>query len=148
MLERVIRILLGFALASLAAAATLVAFVYAPGDMSSLRTDLSSERLLAAGVFALEATPHVILTAAFPALLAAVFAETRKIAGWPFHVLAGSLTGAAGFFLQHLSEGPDPDGIFQAYALIAFLTAGLTGGLVYWATSGRFAAAPGSAPKP
>ena len=144
-LERIVRIAFGFAVACLAAAVTLVAFVYAPGSWAALGTELSGERLSEAGFFALLITPHVIVAAALPALVAAIYAETRKITCWAFYGLAGIGVGLVGFFLQHLTEAPDPESIFQAYALIAFLAAGLVGGLVYWAASGR-SAAPAGAP--
>jgi hypothetical protein len=152
MLMRVLRILLGFALACVAAAVTLVVFVYAPSDMAGLRHELTGDRLSEAGLFALFITPHVLISAAFPAMLVAVFAETRKLASWMFYALAGIATAIGGFLVQylteaHLAEAPVRLSIFQAYALIAFLTAGLIGGLVYWAASGRYAAAtPAKAP--
>jgi hypothetical protein len=136
-LTRVVRILIGFALASLAAAATLVAFVYAPGDWASLRSELNGERLSEAGLFALVVTPWVAFAAAVPALAGAALAEKYKIAGWTYYALAGIGTAAAGFLVQHLSATPGRPSIFEAYALIAFLTAGLVGGLVYWLFSGR-----------
>jgi hypothetical protein len=139
-LSRILRIAFGFAVACLAAAATLVAFVFAPGNWGALGAELNGARLSEAGFFALLITPHVIVAAALPALVAAIYAETRKVTGWPFYGLAGIGVGLAGFFLQHLTEAPDPESIFQAYALMAFLTAGLVGGLVYWAASGRYAA--------
>ena len=145
MFGRVIRIALGlariasgFVLASLAAAVTLVLFVYAPADLASLRSDLSGERLSEAGLFALIVTPHVALYAALPALAGAIFAEVRRVAGWPFYALAGIATAAAGFLVLHLSGAPDEAGLFSGYALAAFLTSGLVGGLAYWALSGRF----------
>jgi hypothetical protein len=145
MVLRVLRILLGFALACLAAAVTLVVFVYAPRDLQGLSQELSGDRLSEAGLFALFITPHVLVSAAFPWLLAAMFAESRKVASWMFYVLAGIATGALGFFAQAYMEAATQPSIFQAYSLIAFLTAGLIGGLVYWAASGRYAAGP---PKP
>src|SRR5262245_47440626 len=143
MFVRVLRILLGFALACVAAAVTLVAFVYAPSDMAGLREELTGDRLSEAGVFALLITPHVLVSAAFPSLLAAVFAESRKLASWMFYALAGIATAIAGFLVQYLTEASTPLSIFQAYALIAFLTAGLIGGLVYWGAAGRFAGKTG-----
>jgi hypothetical protein len=141
MLARTLRILVGFALACLAAAATLVLFVYAPGDLASLGEELNGDRLSEAGFFALLITPHVLVSAAFPALLAAAFAETRKVASLAFYALAGIAISAAGFLVQYLTEPPTrPLSIFQTYALIAFLTAGFIGGFVYWALSGRYAA--------
>ena len=138
MLLRVVRVLTGFALASFAAAATLVLFVYAPADSASLSTDLNGARLLQAGYFALVITPWVALSAALPGLAGVFYAETQRLAGWPFYVFAGLGTAFAGFLLQHASESRGGPGIFEAYALIAFLVAGIVGGLVYWAASGRY----------
>ena len=140
LVKRIVRVAFGFALACLAAAVILVAFVYVPGNWAALGSELRGERLSEAGFFALVITPHVIVSAALPALVAATYAETRKVTGWAFYGVAGIGVGLLGFFLQHLTEAPEPESIFQAYALIAFLTAGLIGGLVYWAASGRFAA--------
>jgi hypothetical protein len=139
MLARILRILIGFGLACVAAAMTFVLFVYAPGDLASLREELSADRLSEALYFALLSTPHVAMSAAFPALLAAAFAETRKVASWAFYAFAGIATAGAGLFVQHLTV--TRVNILQTYALVAFLTAGLVGGLVYWALSGRYAAA-------
>jgi hypothetical protein len=133
-----VRIASGFALASLAAGVTLVLFVYAPADLESLHADLSGERLSEAGLFALIITPHVAIYAALPALAGAVFAEVRKVAGWWFYALAGIATAAAGFLVLHLGAPPGEAGLLSGYVLVAFLTSGLAGGLVYWALSGRF----------
>jgi hypothetical protein len=154
MLLRVVRILIGFALASFAAAATLVLFVYAPGNWASPGADLSGARLSEAGYFALLITPWVALSAALPALAGVLYAETHKVAGWLFYAFAGLGTAFAGFLVQHASESRGTPGIFEAYALIAFLAGGLVGGLVYWAASGRHVprgtagAAASAAPKP
>ena len=145
MFGRVMRIVLGlawiasgFVLASLAAAVTLVLFAYAPADLASLRSELSGERLSEAGLFALIVTPHVAMYAALPALAGLIFAEVRRIAGWPYYALAGIATAAAGFLVLNLSAAPGEAGLLSGYALAAFLTSGLIGGLVYWALSGRF----------
>jgi hypothetical protein len=151
MLLRVVRILTGFALACFAAAATLVLFIYAPADWASPGADLTGARLSEAGYFALIITPWVALSAALPALAGVVLAEARNIAGWAFYALAGIGTAVVGFLVLHSTEPPGGNGpgIFQAYALIAFLAAGLIGGLVYWASSGRYVMREVStAPKP
>jgi hypothetical protein len=151
MLLSVVRVLAGFALASFAAAATLVLFVYAPGDLAGLSRDLNGARLSEAGFFALVITRWVALCAAGPALVGVLVAETYRIAGWPFYVLVGLATAMAGFFVQQASESSGASGIVEAYALIAFLTAGLIGGVVYWVFSGRYvapAAGASAAPEP
>jgi hypothetical protein len=145
MFWRVIRILIAFVLACLAAAAALVAFAYAPIDWRSVQAELTGERLSNAAVFALSATPWIVLSAAAPALAGVAYAEAHKIAGVMFYATVGFGIAAAGFFLQHTGEMPGGPGIFHAYALIAFLTAGVLGGIVYWAIAGRYAAKPGAA---
>jgi hypothetical protein len=148
-LPRVVRILTGFALASFAAAATLVLFVYAPADWATPGADLTGARLSEAGYFAVIVTPWVALSAALPALAGVAIAEARHIAGSTFYGLAGIGTAAVGFLVLHWSEPPGGLGTFQAYALIAFLASGLIGGLVYWASSGRYARRQASvAPEP
>jgi hypothetical protein len=144
MFWHIVRILLGFALASLAATATLVAFVYVPGDWEGLRADLGNERLSEAGYFIGVSAPWVALCAVAPALAGVVFAESNKITGAMFYAAVGFGIALAGFFIQYSSEA----GIFQAYALIAFLAAGVIGGLVYWFSAGCYAGkAPGAAAK-
>src|SRR5262245_4257124 len=137
MIARAVRIPFGFVLASFAAAATLVSFVYVPGDWVGLRADLNGDRFSEAAYFAIVITPWVALAASVPAAVGVTFAEMRKIAGSTFYVLAGIAIAALGFLLQHLSEAPRGASVFQAYLLIAFLTSGLVGGFVYWVVSGR-----------
>jgi hypothetical protein len=138
MLARVLRVLIGFVLGCAAAVATQVLFTYAPSDWASLGADLNVERLSEAVFFALVSTPYVVVSTAVPVLLMAALAETRGVASWFFYALAGIATAGAGFLAQHLTQ-PGPGSILQTYALIAFLTSGLVGGLVYWASSGRHA---------
>ncbi len=134
------RAVFGFILACLAAAATLVLFVYTPAELASLPSDIGSDRLTEAGYFTLVVTPHVMLFAALPALICILFAEGRSIGSWTFYVGLGVALAVLGFLAQHFSEAPGQATILQNYALIAFLLAGLVGGFVYWFLSGRFAA--------
>jgi len=137
MFVRSIRALIGFVLACFATALTLVLFVYTPAELASLPSDMTVERLTEAGTFALAITPHVAAFAALPALIGVTFGETRGIAAWTFYALVGIGIAALGFLVQHFTEAPDQPTILRNYALIAFLTAGLAGGLVYRLFSGR-----------
>src|SRR5262245_41071973 len=101
MLLRVVWILIGFALASFAAAATLVLFVYAPGNWANPGADLTGARLSEAGYFALLITPWVALSASLPMLAGVLYAETHRLAGWLFYASAGLCTAFAGFLVQH-----------------------------------------------
>src|SRR5262245_16541308 len=98
---RVVRILIAFVLASLAAAGVLVAFAYAPGDWGRVQADLTGERLSNAGLFALRVAPWIALCAAAPALAGVAYAEAHKITGSMFYAAVGLGIAAAGFFLQH-----------------------------------------------
>src|SRR5262245_1157704 len=129
---RAIRVLFGYVLGCLASAATLVLFVYTPAEMAGLPADMTWERLWQAAAFALAVTPHVMLFTAAPALVAVGFGEARRIGSWVFYVLAAIGIAALGFLAQHLTEAPGQPTILRNYVLIAFLTAGLVGGLVYW----------------
>ena len=135
---RVIRVLFGFALACLAAAAALVLFVYTPAELASLPSGMGADRATEAGFFAIVVTPHVAMFAALPALVGVIIGERRGISGWSYYALVGIAIAALGFLTQHVSETPGQTTILHNYALTAFLTAGLAGGLVYWLFSGRY----------
>jgi hypothetical protein len=137
---RVIRVLFGFALACLAAAATLVLFVYTPAEFATLPAGMGSDRLSEAALFALVVTPHVATFAAAPALIGVFIGERRGIADWSYYVLVGVAIAVLGFLTQHFTETPGQATILHNYALIAFLTAGFIGGFTYWLFSGHYAA--------
>jgi hypothetical protein len=135
---RVIRVLFGFVAACLAAAVTLVLFVYTPVELAGLPSGMIAGRVAEAATFALVISPHVATFAALPALVAVVAGERRAISSWTYYVLVGIGVAVLGFLTQHLTEAPDQTTILQNYALAAFLAAGFAGGFVYWLLSGRF----------
>jgi hypothetical protein len=139
---RVLRVLVGFIVACLAAAAALVLFVYTPAELAGLPSDMAGDRLSEAARFALAITPHIMLFALVPALIGIVFAERNDIAGLPFYLLFGIAVAVLGFLTQHFSEAPGQPTILRNYALIAFLTTGAVSGFFYWLFSGRHAAPP------
>jgi hypothetical protein len=145
---RVVRVLIGYVLACLAAALTLVLFVYTPAELVSLPRDMGTDRMSEAGLFALVIAPHVALFAALPALVGVAFAEARRIAAWTFYTLAGIGIAALGFLVQHFSEAPGQASILQNYALTAFLVAGFVAGFAYWLFSGRFVGRRDASPAP
>jgi hypothetical protein len=134
---RVIRVLFGFALACLTAAATLVLFVYTPAELASLPTGMGIDRTTEAGLFALAVTPHVAMFAALPALIAVIIGEGRSVSAWSFYTLGGIAIAVIGFLTQHFTEAQGQSTILHNYALTAFLTAGFVGGFTYWLFSGR-----------
>ena len=134
---RVIRIIVGYALACLIAAATLVLFVYTPTELAA--SSAAGTRLSEAAFFTLFVAPYLALFAALPALVAVTVAELRGIATWGYNAVIGLTIAALGFLAQHFMESPSEPTILHNYALTAFLAAGLVGGLAYWLFSGRFA---------
>lgn len=144
---RVVRVLMGFVLACLAAALALVLFVYTPAELASLPLDVSGDRMFEAGFFVLAIAPLVATFAALPALIGIVFGERRSIASWTYYALLWVVIAALGFLVQHFNEAPGEPTILRNYALIAFLVAGFVGGFVYWFFSGRFVGRQGM-PRP
>ena len=147
MIVRGVRVIVGFGIACLAAALTLVLFVYTPAETLGMPSGMRADRLAEAWQFTLAVTPHVAIFSAAFALLGIALAEARGIAAWPYYVLVGIGIAVAGFMMQHFTESPRQPTILQNYALVAFLVAGAAGGLVYWYLSGRYAGRRRTAPK-
>ena len=146
-----LRVLLGFALACLAAGLTLVLFVYTPLELAR---EHAGDRVSEAGLLALAVATHTAMFAAPFALIGAVFAEWRRIGGWLYYVLISIAIAALGFAAQSWTEsgGEAQGSIRNGYAVAAFLITGGVAGLVYWLCAGRLASARagrrGPAPNP
>jgi hypothetical protein len=135
---RIVRIVVGYALACLIAAATLVLFVYTPAELVTVPAATGDIRFSEAAFFTLFVAPYLALFAGLPALFAVLVAELRGIATWGYYTVVGLAIAALGFLAKHFTESPSEATILHNYALTAFLTAGLVGGLAYWLFSGRF----------
>jgi len=138
MLLSLLRILLGFATACLAAGLVQVAFVITPLEIATLEPAAIPDRLSGAGLLALFAATHSAVFSAPFALLAAAFAEWQGIRSWIYYALAGIAIALAGVLTQHASE-TGATTIVNDYALRAFLAAGFVAGLAYWVVAGRSA---------
>jgi hypothetical protein len=145
---RAVLVVFGFVLACLAAALTLVLFVYTPAELVALPSDVAADRLSEVGLLTLAAATHCVVFAAPLALLAALVGEVRRIGSWTYYVIAGIAIAVLGFLAQHWSETADQPTILNNYALIAFLTTGFVAGLAYWLVCGRSAGARTSAAQP
>jgi hypothetical protein len=134
------RVLLGFALACLAAGLTMVLFVYTPLELAR---EHAGDRMSEAGLLALAVATHTAMFAAPFALIGAGFAEWRRIGGWLYYVLVGIAIAAGGFAAQSWTEsgGEAQGSILNSYAVAAFLVTGGVAGLVYWLCAGRRASA-------
>jgi len=135
-----LRVLLGFALACLAAGLTLVLFVYTPLELAR---EHAGDRMSEAGLLALAVATHTAMFAAPFALIGAGFAEWQRIGGWLYYTLIGIAIAAVGFAAQSWTEsgGEAQGSIRNGYAVAAFLVTGGVAGLVYWLCAGRLASA-------
>ena len=133
-----LRVLLGFALACLAAGLTLVLFVYTPLELAR---EHAGDRMSEAGLLALAVATHTAMFAAPFALIGAGFAEWQRIGGWLYYTLIGIAIAAVGFAAQSWTEsgGEAQGSIRNGYAVGAFLVTGVVSGLVYWLCAGRLA---------
>ncbi len=137
MLGTFFRILFGFVVACLVAGAATVAFVVTPGDIAALPADLLPERLGSAGVLSLLAATHSAIFA-FPfALIAIAVGEWLRLRSWIYYAIIGILIALGGFCAVSYFEVEGQPTIVNDYALRAFLTVGVLGGLAYWLVAGR-----------
>jgi hypothetical protein len=130
------RHMLAFFAACLAAGVTQVLFIVTPADLVALSGEELSRRLGAVAMLTGLATVQAAVFAAPIVLLAAALARPLRPQGWPKAMLAGAILGLAGFFVRHAAP-PDVVLALHGYALLACLTAGLTGGLAYWLVASR-----------
>ena len=145
MVGRVIRVLFGFIVASLAAGLALVLFVNTPNDLAA---EMSGDRLSETGVLALAVGTQAAVFAAPFAFIGAALSEWKGYASWLYSALVGVIIAVIGFAVQYAGEAGGSHTIFNSYALAAFMVAGLVGGLVYWVLAGAAAkpASPASPP--
>jgi hypothetical protein len=137
---RVVRVLFGFAVACLVAGAVTVAFIVTPADLAALAPEARADRLGYAGLLALRAATQSAIFAVFPipfALLAIGFAEWYAIRSWIYYAVCGVAIAVGGFAALYSQEAGGYDTILNDYALRAYLTVGLLGGLAYWLVAGR-----------
>lgn len=129
------RIVFGFLIAAIAAAAVMVGFAggYRPGASFAETAELV---LLTATHSALFAGPFV--------LIAAGISEWQHIRAWLYYAFGGALISLLGFVAQGASEVGGQGTIFNSYAGGAYVLAGLAGGLVYWVLAGRRAGGRGA----
>ena len=131
MLWPALRIVAGFAAASLAAGATQVLFVI---DASQIFA--SAEGAAAVGLLIMMAATQTATFALPFALIALVLSEVFALKGWLTYVSWGVLIALSGFATVMAADG-ERLSFGNAYALGAFLFSGAIAGWVYWAVAGR-----------
>jgi hypothetical protein len=103
-----------------------------------LAPEARADRLGHAGLLALfAATQSAIFSFAFALILIAI-AEWYALRSWIYYALCGVTIAVGGFAALHAQEaGGGYPTILNDYALRAYLTVGLLGGLAYWLVAGR-----------
>jgi dipeptide/tripeptide permease len=139
MLGRVIRVVFGFVVACVAAGLTIVLFVTTPVELANTPSNALTDALSSNGLLALAAATHSAVFSAPFALIGAAIGEWRQLAHWTYYALVGIIIAGLGFLAQYLSEGGAQASIVNNYALVAFLTMGFVGGVIYWLLAGQFA---------
>ena len=134
----IFRVLLGYLVACFAAGLTTVLFAWTPADLANMQGDLANDKL----ALAMPVATQIALFSVPFALAAIAYGEWRKWRDWAYYAAAGMAIALFGYLAQYQSEGPSPTWSIASsnYPLIAFLTSGFVGGLVYWIFSGRLAA--------
>lgn len=154
MIGALVRVILGFVLASLMAGLVFVLFALPPAELASDK----GPGLAAFADWSLKSGTQAAIFGAPFALIAAAIGEWQRLRSPAYYILAGVLIAMTGFLAQHSSETSGQHTVLNEYAIKAFLTSGFFAGLLYWLIAGRLAgedepaeraAAPaGSAKKP
>ena len=130
-----LRVIVGFVLACLAAGAVQVLFAVTPAELIDAGTDYWSQGglwvLESATILGIFALPFVI-----PSIILSEWIGVRSFAYYGF---IGIAIAIGGFGAITMGESPDAPSIINSYAMAAFLTTGLVGGFAYWLFAGRFA---------
>lgn len=145
MIGSLLRVVIGFALAAIAAGLALVLHAETPSEiMSRTGGAVSANDLWPLAQLALKAGTHIAIFSAPLALIVAAIAEWQRARGLWFYLLAGLAIAASGFMAQQASEAVGQRTVLNEYAMQAFAIAGLAAGFVYWLVAGRCAGGCGT----
>lgn len=142
-MARLVRSLIGFLLACLAAAVTQVLFVITPADLYLLEVDQRLEQGGRALALALSAATQFAVFAAPFALAAVIFGFVQEFRGWAYYVFVGLAIALLGFAALYAGETQSDFTIANSYAIAAFAFSGIIAGYVFWLVAGR---GPGKRP--
>lgn len=132
-----VRSLIGFVLACLAAALTQVLFVITPADLYLLEMDQRVEQAGRALALALSAATQFAIFAAPFALVAVIFGFVQGLRGWAYYVFVGLAISLLGFAALYAGESQSDFTIANSYAVAAFAFSGIIAGYVFWLVAGR-----------
>ena len=136
-MRRLLRTLSGFVAAMLAFAVSQVLFVLPLSELVAMEQAARAERVVEMGILVLRAATHSAIFSAGFALIAILVAEWQHLRDWTYYAMIGMIVSLGGFLAQYASENATQPTILNNYALIAFMTSGAVGGLVYWMFAGR-----------
>lgn len=133
MLRSALRILVGFAVASLVAGATQVLFVVDPAGIFASRESAAAAGLLTA----MAATQAATFALPF-AVISVGVSEIFGLRGWLTFIGWGVLIALSAYATVVAGEGASVS-LRNSYALWAFVASGAAAGLTYWLLAGRVA---------
>ncbi|MCB1504562.1 MAG: hypothetical protein KDJ47_06255 [Hyphomicrobiaceae bacterium] len=145
--RRTFRVLVGFFFAILAAAATQVRFALPHSPALSSGVDKLSGWWSDFAMLVLATSTHIFIFSFLFALVAIVIGEWQRRREWTYYVLTGLVIAIGGFVAQYAAENAKQPTILNNYALIAFVTSGAIGGLVYWVFAGHRAGRARTSPR-
>lgn len=141
-LAALVRVVIGFAAACLAAGFVQVLFAVTPAEL----VVAGDERLGEAATWGLLSATQIGVFAAPFALIASAISEWQGIRSFAYHAIVAMAIAVAGFGLIHATESATEASIVNSYAMAAYLTSGFLAGLVYWLFAGRSAGGTRHAP--
>lgn len=136
MLGRVLAMLVGYALACLAAGVAQAWAILRDAEVSALTNDVVSGLSGDAGLLAVGSALHIAQFAAPFALVAFGISEWRGIRSLAYYIAVAIIIAALGLAALIVSETGSGT-LFNERAVFAFLAAGVLGGYVYWLVTGR-----------
>ena len=134
-LGAIVRIVLGFAAACLAAGFIQVLFAVTPAELVAA----GEARWSAAINWALLSSAHIAVFAAPFALISISASEWLGIRSFAYHTIIAMGIAVVGFGLILMTEAPSEASIVNSYAMAAYLTSSFVAGFLYWVLSGRLA---------
>ena len=134
-LGAIVRIVLGFAAACLAAGFIQVLFAVTPAELVAA----GEARWSAAINWALLSSAHIAVFAAPFALISISASEWLGIRSFAYHTIIAMCIAVVGFGLILMTEAPSQASIVNSYAMAAYLTSSFIAGFLYWVLSGRLA---------
>lgn len=138
-MRRILRVLLGFSLACLAATITALLFAITPAELFALGGDAAIDRIVWIAEMGWKLAVVLAMMAGLPAALAIARGERRSIRSARSYVLVGVGIALIGYVAQAGMTLISMPLVIVGYSALAYTSAGAIAGMVYWAIAGRLA---------